>query len=250
MELDHGAANHNLLLTDPTTRDSRRYLVMTPQERDLIIGLFQRLKPPPEGDIDGEARELIDGLVRQQPLAPYLLVQTALVQEHALKGAQARIANLEAKLAQASAGAAPEAPRRSFLSGLLGGEAPGRQAYASPTAAAPQAAAPVAGPGPWGSRAPSFLQSALSTAAGVAGGALLFQGIEHMLGYGGSPFANVGGAGLAQPAPQDVSAGTNDPGLNSPDPGNDPALDTTQVDGPGFDQGSDSFGDGGGFQDV
>ena len=230
---------------------------MTPQERDLILGLFQRLTPPPEGDIDGEARALIDGLVRQQPLAPYLLVQTALVQESALKGAQARIANLEAKLAQASTAAAPEAPRRSFLSGLLGGEAPGRQAY--PSASAPQPAAPAAAPaGPWGSRGgPSFLQSALSTAAGVAGGALLFQGIEHMLGYGGSPFANVAGAGLAQPAenitvnnfetaPQDVAAGNNDPGQDSPDPGND----TTQVDDPGFDQGNDGFGDGGGFQDV
>jgi len=123
---------------------------MTPQERDLILGLFQRLKPPGEGDIDDEARELIDGLVRQQPLAPYLLAQTALVQESALKGAQARIANLEAKLAQVSAGAAPEAPRRSFLSGLLGGEAPGRQAYPSSSASAPQPAAPVAAaaPGP------------------------------------------------------------------------------------------------------
>ena len=221
---------------------------MTPQERDLILGLFQRLKPPPEGDIDGEARELIDGLVGQQKLAPYLLVQTALVQESALKGAQARIANLEAKLAQASTAAAPEAPRRSFLSGLLG-DAPARPA--SPYA--PQGAAPIAAaaPGPWGSRgAPSFLQSALSTAAGVAGGALLFQGIEHMLGYGGSPFAGVAGAGAAQPveditvnnfeqAPQDVSA---------PDPGNDPSLDTTPVDDPGFDQGG--FGDASGFQDV
>jgi hypothetical protein len=95
----------------------------------------------------------------------------------------------------------------------------------------------------------------------VAGGALLFQGIEHMLGYGGSPFANVAGAGLAQPAeditvnnfetaPQDVAAGNNDPGLDSPDPGNDPALDTTQVDDPGFDQGNDGFGGDGGFQDV
>jgi hypothetical protein len=91
----------------------------------------------------------------------------------------------------------------------------------------------------------------------VAGGALLFQGIEHMLGYGGSPFANVAGAGLAQPAenvtvnnfetaPQDVATGNNDPGQDSPDPGND----TTQVDDPGFDQGNDGFGDGGGFQDV
>ncbi|HSY89365.1 MAG TPA: DUF2076 domain-containing protein [Verrucomicrobiae bacterium] len=221
---------------------------MTPQERDLILGLFQRLKPPPEGDIDGEARELIEGLVRQQPLAPYLLAQTALVQDYALKGAQARIANLEAKLAQASSAAAPETPRRSFLSGLLSGEAPGRQAFAAAPAAAPQAAAPAPA-GPWGSRGgPSFLQSALSTAAGVAGGALLFQGIEHLLGYGGSPFA--GAAGVAQPveditvnnfeqAPQDVSA---------PDPGNDPSLDTTQVDDPGFDQGG--LGDDNGFQDV
>jgi len=223
---------------------------MTPQERDLILGLFQRLKPPPEGDVDGEARELIDGLVGQQPLAPYLLVQTALVQDSALKGAQARIANLEAKLAQGSTGAAPDAPRRSFLSGLLG-DAPARPA--SPSAYAPQAAPPAAAPapGPWGSRGgPSFLQSALSTAAGVAGGALLFQGIEHMLGYGGSPFAGVAGAAAAQPveditvnnfeqAPQDVSA---------PDPGNDPSLDTTQVEDPGFDQGG--FGDDSGFQDV
>ena len=231
---------------------------MTPQERDLILGLFQRLKPPPEGDIDNEARELIDGLVRQQPLTPYLLVQTALVQEQALKGAQARIAELEARLAQASgaASAAPAAPRRSFLSGLLGGEAPVRQADAPPSGYAPQAAGTPAAPGPWGSRgAPSFLQSALSTAAGVAGGALLFQGIEHMLGYGGGPFA--GAAGLAQPAeditvnnfetaPQDVAASNNDPGQDSPDPGSD----ATQVDDPGFDQGGDGFGDGGGFQDV
>ncbi len=80
-----------------------------------------------------------------------------------------------------------------------------------------------------------------------------------MLGYGGSPFANVAGAGLAQPAeditvnnfetaPQDVAAGNNDPGQDSPDPGNDPSLDTTQVDDPGFDQGG--FGDDGGFQEV
>ena len=188
--------------------------------------------------------------MRQQPLAPYLLAQTALVQEDALKGAQVRIANLEAELAQTSAGAAPEAPRRSFLSGLLGGEAPGRQAFRGGPRCCTASCRRCSG-GALGSRgAPSFLQSALSTAAGVAGGALLFQGIEHLLGYGGSPFA--GAAGVAQPAenitvnnfeqaPQDVSA---------PDPGNDPSPDTTQVDDPGFDQGSDGFGDDNGFQDV
>ena len=94
---------------------------MTPQERDLILGLFHRLTPPPAGDIDQEARELIDRLGREQPLALYMLAQTALVQEHALKGAQARIADLEARLAQGAPAAAPAAPRRSFLSGLMGG---------------------------------------------------------------------------------------------------------------------------------
>jgi len=170
---------------------------MTPQERDLILGLFQRLTPPPAGDIDQEARDVIDRLGREQPLALHMLAQTALVQEHALKGAQARIADLEARLAQGAPGPASAAPRRSFLSGLLGGgdePAAARPGYMPAPQAAPVA---TASPGPWGTRGgPSFLQSALSTAAGVAGGALLFQGIEHLLGYGGSPFAS---AAAAQP---------------------------------------------------
>jgi len=238
---------------------------MTPQERDLILGLFQRLTPPPAGDIDQEARELIDRLGREQPLALYMLAQTALVQEHALKGAQARIADLEARLAQGAPAPAPAAPRRSFLSGLLGGgdePAAARPGYMPAPQAAPVTTAAAS---PWGARGgPSFLQSALSTAAGVAGGALLFQGIEHLLGYGGSPFA---GAAAAQPveqviinnnadaAPKDVSAPGNDP---ASDPGNDPGFDpndpsfaATPVDDPDFNSGDDgSLGGGDGFQDV
>jgi hypothetical protein len=235
---------------------------MTPQERDLILGLFQRLTPPPASDIDQEARDVIDRLGREQPLALYMLAQTALVQEHALKGAQARIADLEARGAPAPASAAP---RRSFLSGLLGGgdePAAARPGYMPAPQAAPVA---TASPGPRGSRGgPSFLQSALSTAAGVAGGALLFQGIEHLLGYGGSPFAS---AAAAQPveevvinnnadtAPKDVSAPGSDP---ASDPGNDPGIDpndssfaATPVDDPDFNSGDDgSLGGGDGFQDV
>jgi hypothetical protein len=37
-----------------------------------------------------------------------------------------------------------------------------------------------------------FLRSALATAAGVAGGALLFDGIRSLLANAGSPFGNVG----------------------------------------------------------
>lgn len=250
---------------------------MTPQERDLILGLFQRLNPPATNEIDEEARQLIDRLGREQPLALYMLAQAALVQEHALKGAQARIADLQARLAQSAPAAAP-APRRSFLSGLLGGDdapAAARPGYGvSPQQGGTQPGAPLgvpsmamnATPGPWGARGgPSFLQSALSTAAGVAGGALLFQGIESLLGYGGSPFA--GAAAAARPAeevivnnnydtaPQDVSAPGNDPATDpSNDPSfdpNDPSLDAVPVDDPGFSSSDDpGFGGGDGFQDV
>ena len=121
-----------------------------------------------------------------------------------------------------------------------------------------------AAPGPWGARGgPSFLQSALSTAAGVAGGALLFQGISSLLG--GSPFASA--AAAAQPTedvtinnnydtqPQDASAPGNDPAA---DPGNDPSFDPNDpslnavpVDDPGFNSSNDpGFGGDDGFQDV
>ena len=52
---------------------------------------------------------LIKDFVARQPSSPYLLVQTVLVQEQALKAAQERIAELEAKAA------APRRPRPGFL---------------------------------------------------------------------------------------------------------------------------------------
>jgi uncharacterized protein len=238
---------------------------MTPQERDLILGLFQRLTPPADGQIDGEARELIDRLGREQPLTLYLLTQTALVQEHALRGAQAHIAELEATLAPApTAGAAPEPQHRSFLAGLFGGGSPAQPAANRP--AYPPPPAPLPGPmsaGPAMTAAapsgPSFLQSALSTAMGVAGGAFLFQGIERLLGYGGSPFAGTswhGGSGLdgayGRPTEQGLTNDIDLPqseGNASGHVGNDPDfVDTTQVNDPGIDVGSDlasnDFGSG------
>jgi len=179
---------------------------MTPQEHELIADLFRRLKGAPDVPVDQEARAFIERQIAEQPVAPYLLTQTTLVQEHALKGAQNRIAELEAELAARS----EQRPQRSFLSGMLGNadERPARRAAVGPWAAQPPAAPPPqAAPAgtPWSaagqgqSPGGGFLRSAMATAAGVAGGALLFQGIEHMLGYGGSPFAHAGmmGSGLA-----------------------------------------------------
>ena len=77
---------------------------MQSEERELITGLFGRLQPFESQPRDGEAEALIKDLAVRQPAAPYLLVQTVLVQEQALKAAQERIAELEAR-----AGAAPAA---------------------------------------------------------------------------------------------------------------------------------------------
>jgi hypothetical protein len=165
---------------------------MQAQERELITGLFGRLQPFEAQPRDGEAEALIKDFVARQPAAPYLLVQTVLVQEQALKAAQERIAELEAK-----AGAAP-AP------GFLG-SAPKIGPWGSQTqAAAPQAPAPSTRSPLQAAVAPQsggggFLRSAMATAAGVAGGALLFEGIRSLMGSHPGPFGSA--AAAAQPSP-------------------------------------------------
>ncbi|HUN53106.1 MAG TPA: DUF2076 family protein, partial [Candidatus Sulfotelmatobacter sp.] len=97
-----------------------------------------------------------------------------------------------------------------------------------------------------------FLRSALSTAAGFAGGALLFQGIERMLGYGASPFGpSLGGwggtAGYA-PVGERETIVNNYYGDNA---GSGPGPDISDASDPGDqqnydDQSSGGFDDGGG----
>src|SRR5579872_5220601 len=68
---------------------------MTAQERQLIDELFDRLTKLENSARDGDAeRAIIEGL-RRAPNAAYALVQTALVQDEALKRAHARIEELE-----------------------------------------------------------------------------------------------------------------------------------------------------------
>lgn len=177
---------------------------MTPQERDMIEGLFQRLKAADTPQKDPEAVELINQRVRELPSAPYLLVQTALVQEHALNGAQARISQLESQLAARSA---PQAPAgTSFLGGLLGQNRWNSQRPAEPAAAPPpppRSSVPITAPSAGvaggmsagGMGGGGFLQSALTTAAGVAGGALLFEGLHGLLSHSSGPFGSNAGFG-------------------------------------------------------
>ena len=200
---------------------------MTPEERNLITGLFTRLKSADSPQKDQEAEQLIQQSTSAQPTAPYLLVQTVLVQEHALSNAQARIQQLEKQVAEASATASQQGPHKEggvggFLSGLFGGHAAdqgstgqsqpaGQQGGTVPPQRLPQAPAqgyaqqaPAQGyaqptPPPYPSTVGmqpsaggSFLKSALGTAAGVAGGAALFSGIESLLGHNSGPFGGGG----------------------------------------------------------
>lgn len=173
---------------------------MQDQERDLISGLFGRIQQFESQPRDPEAEALIASSVARQPAAPYLLIQTVLVQEQALKAAQERIAELEAKVAAAPAAATSflgNAPKISPWGSQAGGsQADGAQAAPRPSvpstrsplqAAVAPAAAPAGG---------SFLRTAMATAAGVAGGALLFQGISSMMGS--NPFGQQAAARTGQ----------------------------------------------------
>jgi uncharacterized protein len=86
---------------------------MTPEERELVRGLFDRLSALERERRDPDAERLIrEGLARA-PNAPYSMVQTVLLQDEALRAANARIEELERELEDAS----PVQPRReeSFL---------------------------------------------------------------------------------------------------------------------------------------
>ena len=72
---------------------------MTPEEQNLIENLFERLRPADANPKDPQAEQLIRAKTAALPSAPYLLAQAVIVQEHALANAQARIAELENRLA-------------------------------------------------------------------------------------------------------------------------------------------------------
>ncbi|HTR83696.1 MAG TPA: DUF2076 domain-containing protein [Reyranella sp.] len=203
---------------------------MQQQERDLIDDLFRRLQQFDSQPRDPEAERLIANYVVRQTSAPYLLTQTVLVQEQALKTAQARIAELEAKAGQA-------APAGGFL-----GSAPNLNPWGSRTAAPPPAApAPAPTMAPAMPQGGGFLRSALATAAGVAGGALLFEGIRNMFGHSTDAFVNTASAAPSPLLPPDQFSSAD----LAQDDSTPSDYDTTSDD-----FGSDDSGFGGGSDDT
>jgi uncharacterized protein len=183
---------------------------MTPEERDLVMELFDRLAALEDAQRDPEAERMIKDGLRQAPNAPYALVQTVLVQDEALKRADARIRELEE-----AAGAGSAAPQEtSFLGSmrdaLLGrreprgsvpsvrpGEGASEMSPAWRTGAPAMPAEPA--PAPIG-QGGSFLGTAAAAAAGMVGGSLLLSGIRSMMGGHGG-FGGVGPAAASGGSP-------------------------------------------------
>jgi len=244
---------------------------MIQQERDLLTNLITRLRQSQPQQRDPEAEAMIGDLVREKPDTPYLLAQTVLIQDYALHQAQARVAELERQL-QAQP---PAQEGGGFLSAIFGsGKPPQRAPQVQPAAAPPFTAQPgyaqqAPAAGPWGAAPqpgpqPSFLRSAATTAAGIAGGALLFQGIESLLGgrggfggFGGYGAAGYGAAFTPQPgitetvvnnyygdAPQGTQqADYQDADYQQADYGDGGFADANYDDNGGFDGGGDFGGD-------
>ncbi|MDF0522076.1 DUF2076 domain-containing protein [Bradyrhizobium yuanmingense] len=179
---------------------------MTPQERQLVDDLFDRLSKLENAPRDPDAVAAISDGLRKAPGAVYALVQTTLVQDEALKRADARIQELEAAHAPEQAqsggfldtmrdtlfgfgggpsrGSVPNVPQREQRPAWNTGQAmpQGQPGYGAPPPYGQAygqgqgyGAPPVGGGG-------SFLGTAAAAAAGVVGGSLLLSSIRGMMG--------------------------------------------------------------------
>jgi hypothetical protein len=171
---------------------------MTPQERQLVEDLFDRLARLESAPRDADAERVIADGLRGAPNAIYPLVQTVLVQDEALKRADARIRELTGDDAQPATGGGFLDSMRQALTGRSTSVPSVRPGAPDPRwnsgGAFPNAnAAPAQGGGQGGGYGGgSFLGTAAASAAGVIGGALLLNSISSMFGHhGGSAFAAV-----------------------------------------------------------
>ncbi|WP_041377741.1 DUF2076 domain-containing protein [Polaromonas naphthalenivorans] len=173
---------------------------MNLQEREQLTTFLQQLAQARAGVKDEEAQAMIASTFARQPDAAYLVVQRALLLDAALQDAQAQITQLKAQLAQQR----PAPAASSFLDATTWGRQPS-PAFSAPVMSSPpvqavQAVQPAAfAPPVRGFQAPGFLSNMATTAAGVAAGAFLFQGINSLVGgHHNSPLA--GASPLSSPA--------------------------------------------------
>ena len=227
---------------------------MTPDERQLITGLFDRMRQTGAVEKDRDAEGLIRDGVRQMPDAPYMLVQSVLVQEMALQQADSRIRELEDRVNALEAQGRPQQQGGgSFLGGLFGGGKPTAVPATAPRQSSGFGGAPGQPSGPWGAQRPGampmqqpqagagggFMKTAMATAAGVAGGMLLANSISSMMNGGSS----------AQAKPADNSTGNQQAAIEGDgfqDAGQEQEAADSYDDGASSWDSGDGGGDGGG----
>ena len=181
---------------------------MTPEERNLVMELFNRLTTLENAQRDPEAERLIEEGLRYAPKAPYALVQTVLVQDEALKRADARIRELEGGAAEPRDTGFLGSMRdslfgrgesRGSVPSVRAGEAPGASPWQP--GSQPMPGGPGAGPLPPGAGGGSFLGTAAAAAAGVIGSSLLMGGIRSAMGQPGSAHGAYNPSGRKRPLP-------------------------------------------------
>lgn len=198
---------------------------MNPQERQMVDDLFDRLAKLETAPRDGDAESAIMAGLRRAPNAVYALVQTVLVQDEALRRANAHIEELEGRSApQSQSGGFLDSMRSAF--GLDQGQPQGSARGSVPNVPANGANRPETSPvwnsgqvlgnntapggytdpranagygdprgGGFGGGQPtgggsSFLGTAAAAAAGMIGGSLLMNSIR---GLGGGFGGGIGG---------------------------------------------------------
>jgi hypothetical protein len=195
---------------------------MTPEERNLVAELFDRLATLEDAPRDRDAERVIQDGLRQAPNALYALVQTVLVQDEALKRADARIKEFEAQYGNGAepphqggfldtmrdslfgrrdtprAGSVPTVrPGGTSASGAPVG-APANPAWSDrgdsqPSMGATSMGQPPMGQPyggqPYGGSGGSFLGTAAATAVGVIGSSLMLDSIRSMMGHRGGAHA-------------------------------------------------------------
>jgi hypothetical protein len=188
-------------------------VAMNSEEQTLIDGLFSRLQQAETDSAprDAQAEARIKEHLTRQPAAGYFMTQAILVQEAAIKSLDQQnkqltqqVQQLQAELQSAKAQTTAPAPSSGgFLSSIFGGGS--RDPQPAPTQSAPassgggwrEPARPSFNSQPpqqnfgaappqqnYGQQQPAagsgFLGGALKTAAGVAGGVMLAQGISSL----------------------------------------------------------------------
>jgi hypothetical protein len=204
---------------------------MNPQERQLVDELFDRLARLETSPRDADAENAIADGLRRAPHAPYALVQTVLVQDEALKRANARIQELEDKhdaaqppggfldsmrdaiLGPQSRGSVPEVGQRRPIwnsGGVLGDPRQGSFGGGPNNGA-------VGGGG-------SFLGTAAAAAAGMIGGSILMNSIRGLMGGHQQSFADTSSPSIANRNPWDSNSSDDlarDAGINDIGKSND-----------------------------